>query len=286
MKWRGLLLVALLLSQVGTAFSDNTSVSVSVVTPECNDGVDNDSDSLLDYPADTGCSSSLDNDETDPVIAYECNDGVDNDSDGRIDYPTDLGCDSATDDSEAGEITPGTVTGGVNSGGTGPVVGQADATGQVIFEGLAVAGDSLQVLVDGFRHPGIVVGGDGYFSLLVQGLSGGTHIFILYVMNLGGEVARPQSFALDVSEGLITYVSDINFVRAEARQPRGGCTNGNCKGDLNTDRKIDLIDFSIASYWWQRPLEGDFVGVEKKELNGDGKVNIEDFSILAYYWTG
>ncbi len=34
---------------------------------QCNDRRDNDGDTLIDYPADPGCSSKQDNDETDPV---------------------------------------------------------------------------------------------------------------------------------------------------------------------------------------------------------------------------
>lgn len=33
-------------------------------TPLCSDGLDNDGDSFIDYPADTGCTSATDNDET------------------------------------------------------------------------------------------------------------------------------------------------------------------------------------------------------------------------------
>lgn len=53
------------------------------------------------------------------------------------------------------------------------------------------------------------------------------------------------------------------------------------KGDSNKDGKVNLIDFSIMSYWYNRskpPVNAD--------LNGDGKVNLTDFSILAFYWTG
>lgn len=35
--------------------------------PQCSDNVDNDGDHLVDYPADPGCSSPTDNDETDPA---------------------------------------------------------------------------------------------------------------------------------------------------------------------------------------------------------------------------
>lgn len=37
----------------------------------------------------------------DPSSTYQCNDGIDNDGDGDIDYPADSGCSSATDDNES-----------------------------------------------------------------------------------------------------------------------------------------------------------------------------------------
>lgn len=53
------------------------------------------------------------------------------------------------------------------------------------------------------------------------------------------------------------------------------------KGDLNGDRKINLVDFSVAAYWYNRPNPP-----KNTDLNGDGKVTLVDFSILAYNWTG
>ncbi|MCH8244392.1 hypothetical protein IIB97_00705, partial [Patescibacteria group bacterium] len=53
------------------------------------------------------------------------------------------------------------------------------------------------------------------------------------------------------------------------------------KGDLNGDCAVNLIDFSILIFWFDRfnvPL--------KVDLNGDGKADLVDFSIMAYYWTG
>lgn len=67
--------------------------------PQCSDGIDNDGDGLIDYPADPGCDDPLDNSEADtppggpgdddPIT--ECNDGFDNDGDGLID-DEDPGC--------------------------------------------------------------------------------------------------------------------------------------------------------------------------------------------------
>jgi len=67
--------------------------------PECSDHVDNDGDGETDFPADPGCDSPEDNREyNDPVPA--CKDGIDNDGDGLIDYPNDPGCFVSLDNDE------------------------------------------------------------------------------------------------------------------------------------------------------------------------------------------
>lgn len=58
------------------------------------------------------------------------------------------------------------------------------------------------------------------------------------------------------------------------------------KGDLNSDGRVNLVDFSIAAYWYKRTISAEFVSKEIKRLNGDGKVDLVDFSIIAFYWTG
>ena len=58
------------------------------------------------------------------------------------------------------------------------------------------------------------------------------------------------------------------------------------KGDLNGDCRVNLVDFSIASYWYKGILSDAFKKIEISKLNGDGKINLVDFSIMAYYWTG
>ncbi|MFC1768584.1 hypothetical protein ACFLZX_02370, partial [Nanoarchaeota archaeon] len=65
--------------------------------PQCQDGVDNDGDGLIDLQ-DPGCSGPDDNDESD--LTTQCQDGRDNDGDGLKDYPADPGCESPQDNSE------------------------------------------------------------------------------------------------------------------------------------------------------------------------------------------
>lgn len=63
---------------------------------ECSDGVDNDSDTDIDFPNDTSCATA-----SQDIEVVECSDGVDNDSNTFTDFPDDsFGCDSASDTDE------------------------------------------------------------------------------------------------------------------------------------------------------------------------------------------
>ncbi|MGB1841834.1 MAG: BPL-N domain-containing protein [Longimicrobiales bacterium] len=72
----------------------------------CSDGVDNDSDGLIDL-ADPGCADAADTDEADPVPPA-CSDGVDNDSDGWVDL-ADPGCSDPADEDETDPPPPGSI---------------------------------------------------------------------------------------------------------------------------------------------------------------------------------
>lgn len=85
--------------------------------------------------------------------------------------------------------------------------------------------------------------------------------------SLKGEISNfSQAVAFDVGEKNIAASKIIKKI---------------LKGDVNGDNRVDLIDFSVAAYWYKRanpPV--------KVDLNGDGKVDLIDLSIMAYYWTG
>ncbi len=59
-----------------------------------------------------------------------------------------------------------------------------------------------------------------------------------------------------------------------------------CHADLNGDTKVNLVDFSIAAFWYKKTLDPAIGATEKSCLNGDGVINLVDFSIMAFYWTG
>jgi len=53
------------------------------------------------------------------------------------------------------------------------------------------------------------------------------------------------------------------------------------RGDSNSDGKVNLIDFSIAAFWYKKSNPPSTV-----DMNKDGIVDLIDFSIMAFYWTG
>ncbi len=75
-------------------------------TSQCQDGIDNDGDGAADFPNDFSCSSRQDNDETMPKA--QCQDGIDNDNDGLVDVGRDPGCanNQDNDESNAAAATP------------------------------------------------------------------------------------------------------------------------------------------------------------------------------------
>jgi hypothetical protein len=85
--------------------------------PACSDGLDNDGDSNVDYPADSGCTSASDTSEQ-----VDCADGIDDDFDGAIDFPADAGCTSAADATERFDCEDG-----LDDDGDGAIDFPADA---------------------------------------------------------------------------------------------------------------------------------------------------------------
>ncbi|OGD67326.1 hypothetical protein A2442_00995 [Candidatus Campbellbacteria bacterium RIFOXYC2_FULL_35_25] len=99
----------------------------SIGITQCSDGVDNDSDGNKDYGADSGCTSYLDNDESDG--STQCSDGIDNDFDGKIDYKTDgtgdPDCSNVADNTETPIITE--CNDGLDNDGDGLIDGLDDS---------------------------------------------------------------------------------------------------------------------------------------------------------------
>lgn len=100
---------------------------------------------------------------------------------------------------------------------------------------------------------------------------------------LGSYQAQSKALLANAVSQLSTLVGFSVGTTTAALPSPGSCGR---RGDLNCDGKVNLVDFSIAAYWYKRTLSSDFALIEKQRLNGDGKITLVDFSIIAFYWTG
>lgn len=81
------------------------------------------------------------------------------------------------------------------------------------------------------------------------------------------------------------YGKQVAFVVGTQNIPKEP-GDGSCRADLNNDSRVNLVDFSIAAFWYNKSLSTEMITKESDCLNKDGKINLVDFSIMAYYWTG
>jgi hypothetical protein len=102
-------------------------------------------------------------------------------------------------------------------------------------------------------------------------------------LEIGNHAARSKS-ALDGE--ISPFSKTVGFKVGTKTTLTEETTKAPVKGNLSGDNRINLIDFSVAAYWYKRPLSEEFKKLEKERLNGDGKIDLIDFSIMAYYWTG
>ena len=92
----------------------------------------------------------------------------------------------------------------------------------------------------------------------------------------------------DVSQVLSFSVGDTTILNEIPEKNFDDELEQGCfvKTDLNDDCHVNLIDFSIMAYWWDKVKTEEFLVLEDDHLSGDGELTLVDFSMMAYYWTG
>ena len=148
---------------------------------------------------------------------------------------------------------------------------------QVNFSGQANPGDTIFLLTDAQLTTTTHTNLSGRFFIRLGGLSPGTYIFGLYAENNQGKRSAFLTFPVEVFPTSIINITDIFFGPVIPRD----IAQAPCTVDSNQDGRVDLIDFSILIFWFNKSLVPPDI-----DCNADGKVDIVDFSIVAYYWTG
>lgn len=99
----------------------------------------------------------------------------------------------------------------------------------------------------------------------------------------GSHSAKSKS---QIGNEISPFGASVGFLVGDTTILNDGQVSCPGKGDLNNDCRVNLIDFSIAAYWYKRPLSSAVIVKENTMLSGDSKIDLVDFSILAYHWTG
>lgn len=100
---------------------------------------------------------------------------------------------------------------------------------------------------------------------------------------LGRHLAKTQaSFqgAISPFSKLVTFIVGTKNVVAPRIDELAG------RSDVNGDGRVNLVDLSIAIYWYNRSASTEIKFPEFLDLNNDKKIDLIDFSIMAFYWTG
>jgi len=119
---------------------------------------------------------------------------------------------------------------------------------------------------------------EDFFAKTVADVSG------VYLYNLGTEILDYGSHftkSKAAKDGEISSFSRAVSFLVGTKTVVVEPTKAPAKGDMNNDNRVNLVDFSIAAYWYKRPSPPANV-----DLNSDGKIDLVDFSIMAFYWTG
>ncbi len=147
-------------------------------------------------------------------------------------------------------------------------------------------GDNIVIFGQSTPEAQITINVNSESNIFVNKNSDKNGIYLLNfdssVLELGSHSAKSKA----AKYGEISQFSDPIGFKVSNKTVLTAGKKCPAKGDLNHDCKVNLVDFSIAAYWYKQPLNASFGKTELNDLNGDGKIDIVDFSIMAYYWTG
>ncbi len=147
-------------------------------------------------------------------------------------------------------------------------------------------GDNLTVVGNAVQNSEVTIqisnGRDSFYKTTAN--ANGAYLYTLDTSTLdtGTYSIKAKTTAAAESSPFSQALSfEIGTTNTAAPKPQASLSEAASKSDMNSDGKINLIDFSIEAYWYKRPNPP-----VKVDLNHDGVVNLVDLSILAYYWTG
>ncbi len=142
-------------------------------------------------------------------------------------------------------------------------------------------GDSIVIFGQSVPLAEITVSVNSEEEVFVKKMSDANGAYLVNFDTSFLEVGQHQAKSKSTFGGEITPFGKVVAFLVGAKNVNAIAVALKGKGDLNSDNRINLVDFSIAAYWYGKPTPPKNV-----DFNEDGKVNLIDFSIMAFYWTG
>ncbi len=170
----------------------------------------------------------------------------------------------------------------VTSGATTNIGGIFIAPTIAVDKSEAKRGDNIAIFGQSFPNSEIIISVNSdkeFFNKINADINGAyLYNFDTAQLDIGQHFTKSKS----AHDGAISSFSKvISFAVGTKNILVGPPAKCPPKADLNGDCRVNLVDFSIAAYWYKRANPPASV-----DINGDGKVNLIDFSIMAFYWTG
>lgn len=110
------------------------------------------------------------------------------------------------------------------------------------------------------------------YSLKTGGLEMGDH-------TTRSQTVASSDLASAYSSALAFEVGNEDVLNTATSSIAKACS---AHGDINNDGKVNITDFSILMYFWNKTNPANPCA----DVNNDSKVDLKDFSILLYWWTG
>ncbi len=126
----------------------------------------------------------------------------------------------------------------------------------------------------------ITVGSEEEIVVKTKADTGGAYLYYFDTSELDYGSHSAKSKATLLNQLLSSYSRAAGFT-VGTKNVLAKTGEASAKGDINADRRVNLVDFSVMAYWYRRVAPPTHV-----DLNTDRKIDLIDFSILAYYWTG
>lgn len=143
-------------------------------------------------------------------------------------------------------------------------------------------GDNIAIFGQSVPNSEITISVNSPQEFIIKRQADKDGVYLLNFDTLVLDKGKHETKSKSSIEGDLSSLSNIvNFLVGDKNVSLDNAKKCSKKGDVNSDCRVNLVDFSIVAFWYRKQNPPKNV-----DLNFDGKVDLVDFSIMAFNWTG